>query len=184
MVFAEGEKTEPIYLTHWHRAYRDRVIVKIAKHEETTPHELVERATAQRTNDLREEKRGRGDAFHQYWCVFDEDEHPKIPEALQLAEANSINIALSVPNIELWFLIHFDSQTAYIGRDEARRRAYAFLGCQKTLSQQALDLLADKYPIAKDRAQDLERKHIGDGTARPWNPSSDVWKLIDVIKAD
>ena len=182
MVFSEGEKTEPIYLTHWHRLYRDRVIVKIAKHEETTPFELVERAATQRDDDLREERRGRGDAFHQYWCIFDVDEHPKIPEALQLAESKSVNVALSGPNIELWFLIHFDSQTAYIDRSEAKKKAYALLDGGKALSTQALELLTERFPVAKDRAQSLERKHLGDGSPRPWNPSSDVWRLIDVMR--
>lgn len=116
MVFAEGEKTEPIYLTHWYRLHRDRVIVTIAPHEETSPFELVERAVAQRSSDLREERRRRGDAYTHYWCIFDVDEHPKIPEALQLAQSNSINVALSGPNIELWFLIHFEQQNAYIER--------------------------------------------------------------------
>lgn len=184
MVFSEGEKTEPIYLTHWYRIFRDRVIVKVAKHQETTPYELVERAAAQRSSDLLDQRRGRGDAFHQYWCIFDVDEHPKIPEALQLAESNSVNVALSGPNIELWFLIHFESQTAYIYRDEAKRRAYSYLGCQKALSPGALKLLTDRYPIAKGRAQDLDRKHLGDGSAQPWNPSSEVWQLIDVIRGD
>jgi len=184
MVFAEGEKTEPIYLTCWHRIYRDRVIVKIAEHQETTPYELVERAAAQRSSDLREEKRGRGDAFQQYWCIFDVDEHPKIPEALQLAESNSVNVALSGPNIELWFLIHFEPRTAYIDRYEAKKKAYLFLGCGKALSSPALDLLIERYPIARERAQGLETKHRGDGSVRPWNPSSDVWKLVDVIRGD
>jgi len=184
MVFAEGEKTEPIYLTHWRRIYRERVIVTMAKHEETTPYELVERAVAQRTSDLREERRGRGDAFNQYWCIFDVDEHPRIPEALQLAGSNSVNIALSGPSIELWFLIHFEAQTGYIDRDEARKRAYAFLGCEKALSPHALKLLTERFLAAKNRAQELDVKHIGDGSPRPWNPSSDVWKLIDAIRAD
>jgi hypothetical protein len=184
MVFAEGAKTEPIYLTHWYRAYRDRVIVKIAKHEETSPFELVERAVAQRSSDLREERRGRGDAFEEYWCIFDVDEHPKIPEALQLAQSNSINVALSGPNIELWFLVHFEAQTAYIRRDETKRRAYALLDSAEALSLRALGLLTERYSTAKDRAQSLDRKHEGDGTAKPWNPSSDVWKLIDAIRGD
>jgi hypothetical protein len=182
MIFAEGEKTEPIYITHWYRAHREKVIVQIAKHEGTSPYELVERAVAQRAVDLHEQRRGRGDAYDQYWCVFDVDQHPRIPDALQLAESNSINVALSGPNIELWFLIHFEAQTAYIERDEARRKAYTILGCSKALSQQALDLLMQKYSVAKDHAQILERKHQGDSSAKPWNPSSDVWKLVDVIR--
>jgi hypothetical protein len=36
MIFAEGESTEPTYFTHWHRRYRERILVKIAPHEYTS----------------------------------------------------------------------------------------------------------------------------------------------------
>jgi hypothetical protein len=159
------------------------VIISHAPHEHTTPFELAKSAASERKRDIREEKRGRGEAFHQYWCIFDVDEHPKIPEALELARMNDINIALSSPCLELWFLIHFGNQTAYIDRREAQRRSKAILGCDKILSQQALDLLVVNYDAAKLRAQELETKHIGDGSSRPWNPYSEIWKLVDVIKA-
>lgn len=182
MVYAEGEKTEPIYLTHWHRLYRDRVIVTIAPHKETTPYELVERAAAQRSSDLREEKRGRGDAFNEYWCIFDVDEHPKISDALEFAAANNVNIAMSSPCIELWFIIHFNPQTAYIERQDAQRKAKEYLGCGKVLSTAALGLLVDNYEIARNRSQGLTRKHQDDGSPAPWNPDTDVWKLVDKIR--
>jgi hypothetical protein len=180
-VFAEGKKTEDIYLTNWSRFYRDRVIVSIAKHEHTTPFELTETAVAERRNDLREARRGRGSAFHQYWCIFDVDEHPKIPEALELAASNTINIAISSPCIELWFLIHFENQTAYLHRRDAQRRSEQLLGCSKSLSPAALDLLVEKFDIAKTRARSLQVKHNGDRTPQPWNPYSNVWALVDEI---
>jgi hypothetical protein len=83
-VFAEGKKTESLYLNNWHRLYREKVIISVAPHECTTPFELTEVAGSQRRNDLRQAKRGRGTAFDEYWCMFDVDEHPKIPDALQL----------------------------------------------------------------------------------------------------
>jgi hypothetical protein len=183
-IFSEGKKTESIYLTNWHRLYRDRVIISIAAHEHTTPFELAESAASERRSDLREARRGRGAAFHQYWCIFDVDEHPKIPEALDLARANGINIALSSPCLELWFLIHFEDQTAYLDRREAQRRSKEILGCDKVLTQSALDLLVTNYAMAKSRARALEQKHMGDGSSQPWNPNSDAWKLIEVIKCD
>lgn len=36
IIFAEGEVTEPVYLTNWYRLHRERVIVKIAPHQGTT----------------------------------------------------------------------------------------------------------------------------------------------------
>lgn len=185
LIFAEGKKTEPVYFTDRFRIYRESIIGHVAKHEETSPYQLVERAVARRVDDLREERRGRGSAYDGYWCVFDVDEHQRIPEALQLAESNSINVALSGPSIELWFLIHFEPQTAWIHRDDARRNAYDFLACDKALSLPALQMLTsdDRYLIARERAQSLESKHQGDGSPPPWNPSSDVWRLIEVIRS-
>lgn len=181
-IFSEGKRTESIYLTNWHRLNRDRVIVSMAEHEHTTPFELAESASAQRRIDFREAKRGRGAAFNQYWCVFDVDEHPKISEALDLARANEINVALSSPCIELWFLIHFEDRTAYLDRKEAQRRSKTLLGCDKVLTQAALDLLVGNYNSAKSRAQALKVKHEGDEAVQPWNPYSSIWKLVDEIK--
>lgn len=184
IVFSEGEKTETMYLTHWHRIYRERVIVTLSRHEYTTPFEIVTSACSQRSRDLREEKRGRGKAYDQYWCVFDVDEHPRIPEALQLAAANNISVALSSPCIELWFILHFQDQTAHIHRHEAQRESRTALGCGKSLTEGALERLVSNYEKAKERALALAAKHEGDGSARPWNPHSEAWKLIDVISGN
>ncbi len=184
MIFYEGERTESIYLTHWHRLYRDRVIVNLATHNHTTPFQLVTAAADQRRSDLREAKRGRGAAYDQYWCMFDVDEHPRIDEALNKASDNNISIALSSPCLELWFMIHFDDQTAYIDRHDAQKKSRILLGCDKTLTPAALELLRANYEKAKERAQSLTRKHSGDKAAVPWNPHSEVWKLVDVIRGD
>jgi RloB-like protein len=182
LVFCEGRKTENIYLTNWHRVYRERVIVRIAPHEHTTPFELAQAAASHRRRDLTEARRGRGAAFDQYWCMFDVDEHPKVPDAIELARANNINVALSSPCLELWFLIHFEDQTAYLDRKEAQKRSKAILGCDKVLTQAALNCLVAGYDLAKARAQALGVKHEGDEAQKPWNPYSEVWKLVDAIK--
>jgi len=184
LIFSEGKKTESIYLTHWYRLYREQVIVNFADHKHTTPFELTASAAAQRRADLREARRGRGAAYNQYWCIFDVDQHPRIPEALNMAAANNINIALSSPCIELWFLIHFEDRTAYINRYDAQRKSRELLGCEKVLTPAALELLVSHYEKAKERAEALTRMHIGDRAAKPWNPDSEVWKLVDVIRGD
>ena len=47
--------------------------------------------------------RGKGDAYHQYWCVFDIDEHPYVDQALQLAVSSRISIAIT--NQCMWCLV-------------------------------------------------------------------------------
>jgi len=181
LVFAEGSKTEPIYLTHWHRLYRERVIVAVDPFH-GTPLRIVEEAAATRTRDLREARRGRGDAYDEYWCVFDIDEHPRVEEAIKLAADNGINVAVSNPCIELWFLLHFQDQQASIDRAQAQRKVAEMLGCGKVPTTAALGQLAGRYDQAQVRAQKLDEKHRRDGSPTRSNPSSGVWCLIERIR--
>jgi RloB-like protein len=185
ILFAEGTQTEPVYFTNWFRRYREHIIVKMAPHQHTTtPMELVTRAIDQRASDIKEAKRGRGDAYNEYWCVFDVDEHPRIPEALQLAASEDIKIALSNPCIELWLILHFERQTAYLTRKDAERESERILGCGKTPSPAALERLTINYETAKGNAQGLDRMYSGNGSPENSNPSSGVWRLVDVIRKD
>ena len=63
----------------------------------------------------------RGDSA---WAAFDGDEHRDNDpnnwhQALKLAQDNQIELALSNPSLELWYLLHFQDQNAYIHRDKA-----------------------------------------------------------------
>lgn len=185
LIFAEGAQTEPVYFTNWFRIYREHIIVTMAPHRHTTtPMELVRRAIGQRAFDVKEAKRGRGDAYDEYWCVFDVDVHPNLPEALQLAAAEGVKVALSNPCIELWLILHFHSQTAYLTREDAERESEKILGCGKTPSSAALERLVTNYGAAKYHAQGLDRMHDRNDAPPNSNPSSGVWRLVDVIRRD
>lgn len=183
LVFAEGKNTEVGYIQHWYRRHREGILVDIADcHGE--PLTLVEAAIRARAQEQREEKRGRGKAHDEYWCVFDRDEHPKFDEAVRLAEQEGISLAVSNPCLELWFVLHFEDQTAHVERDVIQRRSSKLLGCDKTLSASALELLTndDGYTDASRRARRLEQKHEGDGSPQRSNPSSDAYRLVDRIR--
>jgi hypothetical protein len=181
LIFTDGQKTEPIYLTHWSRVYREHVLVTIDDFH-GTPLALVRTAAARRDADLREARRGHGDAYSDYWCVFDIDEHPHVREALELATSNGIHVAVSNPCIELWFLLHFQDQHAAIHRHDAQRRSTEYLNCGKTPTSAALASLASQYEDARRRAQALDRKHDLDGSPARSNPSSEAWRLVEGIR--
>lgn len=181
-IYCEGEATESNYLTHWFRKHRDTVVISIADHKATTPMQLVQRASAEKRDDLREQRKGKGDAFDEYWCVFDVDEHPYLAEALQTAEANGINVAVSNPCLELWFVLHFQDQLKWIDRKVVQHCCFDHINCRKRLTPQALNLLDQKFDDARNRALALEEKHRGDNTAPPANPSTGMWRLIDKIR--
>jgi hypothetical protein len=181
LVFTEGAVTEETYLTYWHRRFRRSVNVEI--HEfHGTPAALVKRAADIKAANERAERKGRGRAHDEVWCVFDIDEHPHLREAMDLAVARGINLAISNPCIELWFLLHFTDHTAYIDRHAAQTRAKAHLKKSgKDLDESALDLLGTRFEIAKTRATQLDVKHELDGTPAPGNPSSSVWRIVAAI---
>jgi RloB-like protein len=175
----EGE-TEEGYLLFWRRRFRRLALVEI--HEFTgTPMSLVEKAVELKAEEEREAKRGRGAAHDEVWCIFDVDVHPRLHEAIALASRKEINLAITNPCFELWFLLHFVDQRAYIERHPAQKAAKAVLGCDKQLTSSALERMADNFEIAKARARSLDDKHHKDATPAPGNPSSGVWRLVDSI---
>jgi hypothetical protein len=182
LVFAEGAVTEEVYLVFYKRRYRRQVLVEIDEFR-GTPLALVERARERKAKAKKEERRGRGRAQDEFWCVFDVDEHPNLGEAIEIAAANGIKLAISNPCIELWFLLHLREQTANIDRHRAQSEVRAGLGCDKALSEGALELLAENIDAASERARGLEDKHRDDGTPAPGNPSSGMWRLMESIMA-
>jgi hypothetical protein len=179
-VYAEGEKTENGYLTELWRRNRDRVVLSIAEHHGSAPLTLVKIAVSERKRDLRTAKR-QGSAFDEYWCVFDIDEHKNIPQALDMAAANGIKVALSSPCLELWFLIHFENRTAYLDHHEAQLISERHLSCRKVLTPTALHALSARYGQAVEHAKLLDAKHVGDNSPTPWNPSTNIWELTETI---
>lgn len=180
LVFGEGELTEEHYLNHYGRLHRHSVTVELADLH-ATPMALVEAAVAAKRKGERLARRGRGSAHDEVWCVFDVDRHPYLGEAIALARENGIYLAISNPCIELWFLLHFEDQTAYLERGAAQARAGELLGCGKALDDRALTMLERGFEEARRRARALEAKHRGDGTPAPGNPSSGVWRIIESI---
>ena len=181
LVLVEGEVTEADYLLYWKRRLRLRVQVDVPDFH-GTPLSLVEKAVELKAEEERMEKRGRGRMHDEYWCVFDIDTHPNVPEAIELARANGIALAISNPCIELWFLLHFTEHSAYIECADAARSVKAKTGAGKSISPDGLEQLSERFETAKERARRLEAKHRGDGTPAPGNPSSGAWRLIDAMQ--
>lgn len=181
-MFVEGLRTEETYLVDWHRRHRDRVRVTIDPYR-GGPLQLVEQAVEAKRIEAYDARRGRGRPHDQIWCVFDRDEHPNFVEAIELASAHDIRLAISNPCLELWFLLHFEEQTAFIDRHQAQHLAESLLHCSKALTPVALEALVDSYEEAKARAISLDVKHEGDGSPPGSNPSSGMWRVVDQIRS-
>lgn len=184
VVVAEGAKTEPQYFTLIRPRCRAALIeVEIIDEPATDPRSLVRRACELKSNSEKEYRKTRdpNSLIDGVWCVFDVDEHHYLLEASTQARDNGIQLAISNPSFEVWLLLHFQEQTAYVERDAATKSVQRYLkGYNKKLA--SLDPLANLFEVAKARAIALEKKHVGDATRFPDdNPSSGVWRLVDAI---
>ena len=126
-------RTEDGYLLPLRRGLRDHVLITVDTRGGAPP-TLVERAIAAKQETQRDAARGRGRAYDEVWCTSDRDIHPNVPEVLDLAGRNGVDVVMSNPCIELWFVLHFEDQTAAIDRHPAQRRSAELLGCEKNLT--------------------------------------------------
>jgi RloB-like protein len=156
LVVCGGQRTEPDYFKGLARARGARLKVKS---KVDSPENLVRYATAIFTPD----------EYDGVWCVVDADEFD-IDATRVAAGRADVELAVSEPCFELWLLLHFADHRAHIDNGKA---ACALLvkhvpGYAKKLDYTVCDPGVEEA-IARARA-------LG-----PGNPSTDVWRLVEVL---
>jgi hypothetical protein len=177
LIICEGEKTEPKYFENYRTAKNNLDVIPIPSSRKDVGN--IVKFTQKKLQDL--DIKG-GDSI---WCVFDCDENTddSISKAYKNA-GKSINMCLSNPSFELWFLLHFsyvDTSLQNEGLIELLKRQIA--GYSKNSDYfQALEPLTD---TAVKNAKRLEKLHLDNGTdlnSTQSNPSTQVYRIIEVIQ--
>lgn len=184
LIFCEGQRTEPEYLEALKRQPAVRDVAAVDLRVETgqgrsAPKTLVELAITARQRAIDEE--GEIDEF---WCVFDVEwprNHPDLKQAVQQARQGGIELAISNPCFELWLILHFQDQGAWLDSDAACRLRRKLDGS----IDKGLD--AAKYMLlsanAARRAAELDERHRQNGTVFPDdNPGSSMHRLIRAVQ--
>jgi hypothetical protein len=179
LIVCEGTRTEPGYFKE--KRHLDRSLVDLDLSPGGVPKTLVERAVEMKRAAQRRaksEKDGNLD-YDEVWCVFDIDEHPFVEEAKQQARVNQINTVISNPCFELWMLLHFRDQRAYIDRAQVQHE------CRRYLPNYEKDpptgALSPRYDDAVARATDLDVWQAS-RDCEGENPSTGVYRLTERIK--
>lgn len=124
IIACEGEVTEKDYLENCKIAYGAGMVRMRWLPINGVPMAVVEAAIQERERLKRQAKKSKDsyDVFR-VWAVFDRDEHPEVPEAIELAKKNSIDVGFSDPCFEIWPLLHFINY----GKMEGRHKVQALL---------------------------------------------------------
>lgn len=182
LVLCEGRLTEPQYLTGLKISERKPSVEIEIPDVQGTPLTLVKEGVDRKRQSEKESKRQK-DEFLKYdevWCVFDKDEHPYVPDALQLARSNGIKIALSNPCFELWLLLHFRDQPGARHRHDVQQ----LVGQHVSGYEKKIDFtnFVDGIDDATRRAARLDSDAEEEGELCR-NPTTGVYKLILSIRS-
>jgi hypothetical protein len=119
----EGKVTEPEYFRGFTNSCANPRVTLVIAPEAGVPLTVVTLARNLKNEAEAEAKKADDDnlKYDSVWAVFDVDEHPKIPEAIQMARDNKIDLAVSNPSFELWLLLHFQDHPGMKGRAVVRK---------------------------------------------------------------
>jgi len=163
-------------------AVREAAAVEIRVDPElgAVPLTLVKRAIEARSRALAE-----NDEIDEFWCVFDVEwpkNHPNLPEAIALAKANGINLAISNPCFEIRLIFHLKEHSAWVDNDQAGRLRHQL----DKSTDKGLDPAKYMPHVGKasSHAAKMEERHQRNGTSFPNdNPSSGMHRLITSVQS-
>jgi len=114
--------------------------------------------------------------------VFDRDEHPCFPGAVNRARTLGMSLGVSVPCIELWAILLHQDQTAWIHRHEAQRLLKRIHPnyCHKTHAVFDIDVVATNRMSAATRAAKLATRAVDSGREFA-NPSTTFHEVLEKI---
>jgi|SRR5215213_4134141 len=120
------------------------------------------------------------------WAVFDGDEHRlENPDnwnnAMQIARSKKIELAVSNPCFELWYLLHFQDRAASLTRQDAERLLRKHISDYRKndiLWPVPLELITSE---AMRRAKKLAERAIADESPEHNNPCTGVCNLVESL---
>src|SRR5262249_29843778 len=141
---------------------------------------LVPRTLVSMAIEARERAIDEDAEIDEFWCVFDVEwprNHPGLDDAVKQANSNGIKLAVSNPCFEVWLILHFRDQAAWLDNNEARRLRRQLDGSSDKGLQP--EMYMPLTVEAGRRAARLDKRHVQDGTSFPHdNPSSGMHHLI------
>lgn len=195
LIVCEGRKTEPNYFNEIRAVHRLQTANVEVRHSElgTAPLQVVRYAQELFEHGDRHRHILRR-AFERVYAVFDRDDHHSYFDALNYAaqldgklrndakQAVTFKAIASVPNFELWLLLHFEDIRAPLHRDEVLRRLRTHLpGYQKGNGSVFADTRAH-LDIATHRAQSLANRFTAEDGQEPFTAVVDMVMLLTTLK--
>ncbi len=182
LIIVEGTRTEKLYFESLAREERASAVHVDVVHSkrDTAPENLVQQADKAWKSRIDSDK---WEDDGQVWCVCDtEQPEPDIllRRALTTARKLDINMAVSNPAFEYWYLLHFRDSTSPCSNGQEMKNKLRRIINNYHEAMDVYPILRLRTDDALARASDLRRRSEG-----AWdnfsNPSTKVDELVRVI---
>lgn len=194
LIVTEGSKTEPGYFNHF-RTRQKNVNVQVVGNRtsagETDYNSLIRKA--KEYQDKYDLSSADGDTV---WIVADADVNYNNPNPIEkknmellharkLAEQKGMEMIISNPCFELWYLLHFRYTTGFLKDFDAVKKLLAEHIPDYEKSDDVFAMLEENLGKATKRAKQLEEYHLKNRNILPLgiavNPYTEVYRLIEIL---
>ena len=174
LIVCGGTETEPNYFCSLRHELRLGSVVVQVEGIGRDPGNVVSRAI----------KTARTDGFDEIWCVLDVEnphENPSFYPAMCRARKHKLELAVSNPAFEYWYLLHFKETDRPFGSASQAIEALKEFIPDYEKSSDVFAILFEHTDIAIKRAERILANHPDADQDFP-NPSTLVFKLIKSLK--
>ena len=184
IIVCEGAKTEVGYFHAIRQELRRPTLEIMVVHPDATDPKRLVQAAIEKVETQKSEGNWLTDDIA--WAVFDGDEHIQSKpanwkSALDLASKHNIQLAISNPSFELWYLLHFADQNANISRQNVIRELKKHLPKYRKNLTLYPDPLTKLTENAVNRAKTLDTQITNNLQTAFTNPSTYVFQLVEEL---
>lgn len=186
LLAVEGRKniTETNYFNHFNRE-QSEYSIRFVPCNETDPVNLVNKAEEDWIKEKCDAKFG-----DLVYCVFDTDTDPEkqneIDEAIRLTQRSHVEVVLSNPCFEVWYILHFKySSGSFNSNDEVIKALRKYIPWYEK-NKDVFPELHSNTQKAVLNARRLEQYHKDNdnrrGIAR--NPGTEVYRIVEKLEPE
>lgn len=186
LIVCEGTKTEKFYFDDLIASEKlSSVNIQVHPGRNSDPKSVVETAIEKKQEEERYLP------IDEVYCVIDKDSHSTFGVAQQLAKSKNIQLIVSYPCFEYWYLCHFIYHRAPIVKSGTKS---AGTQCESLLNSHWIKKFGEKYEksrkgLYKALISDLSTgiknaaNALNDGrSSGQLNPSTQVHTLVDMLR--
>ncbi|MFH1716656.1 MAG: RloB family protein [Planctomycetota bacterium] len=188
LIVSEGSKTEPLYFNALKNSLRLAMVDVEIVGEGAAPITVVDRAIELRAERKHVAKKSlTRAAYDVVYCVIDV-EAPKaesLPRAVNKARDNKLELILSNPCFEYWYILHFRKTGAPFGtsrevKSALRQQHSSYCENDTTI----FDVVYPKTGEAIKRSKEvLKEQHNDSEDLSDCNPSTHIHKIVEYLQS-